>query len=104
MWLKKPHLKDSLLTQVCLLCDQAFCINHKKKKKSVCKINHETYYCNHSAAQNYLYQTYENYERDYKQMMVNETSKNERKVVVEQKENDEKAKMRAAKKNQQTDE
>lgn len=36
-------------------------------------------------------------------MMVDETSRDEREVVVGQKENDEKAKVRAAKKNRQTD-
>lgn len=87
MRLKKPHLKDSLPTQLCLLCDRAFCVDHKGKEEGVCEINHETYYRNHPAAQGYLYRTYEDWKRDYKQMMVDETWGDEKEVVVGQKEN-----------------
>ena len=54
MRLKKLHLKDSLPTQLCLLCDQAFCVDRKGKEEGVCEINHETYYRNHTAAQKYF--------------------------------------------------
>ncbi|PVH70652.1 hypothetical protein DL98DRAFT_521501 [Cadophora sp. DSE1049] len=97
MRLKKPHLKDNPPTQLCLLCDRAFCVDHKGKEEDVCEINHETYYRNHPAAQKYLYRTYEDWESGYKQMMVDETSGDEREVVVGRKENDGKAEVGAAK-------
>jgi hypothetical protein len=87
MRLKKPHLKDNLPTQLCLLCNRAFCVDHKGQEKGVCEINHETYYRNHPAAQEYLYRTYQDWERDYKQMMANEKLGDEREVVGGRREN-----------------
>jgi hypothetical protein len=85
MRLRKPHLKDSLPTKICLLCERAFCVDHKGKEEDVCEINHETYYRNHPAAQEYLYRKYEDWQRDGEDMMVDEMSGDE--VVVGRKEN-----------------
>lgn len=82
MRLKKPHLQDTLPTQICLLCDRAFCVDHKGKEDGVCEINHRTYYHNHPAAQNYLYRTYEDWKKDYTEMMADEMSGNEGEAVV----------------------
>jgi hypothetical protein len=87
MRLRKPHLEDRLPNQLCFLCNRPFCVDHKGEKDGVCEINHKTYYSNHPAAQSYLYRTYEDWERDYKQMLVDEMSGNEREVVGGQKEN-----------------
>jgi hypothetical protein len=77
MRLRKPHLKDTLPTQLCLLCNRAFCVDHKGKEDGVCEINHETYYRNHPAAQEYLYRTYEDWKKDQEQMIIDEMSGNE---------------------------
>jgi hypothetical protein len=82
MRLKNPQLKDTLPTQLCLLCDRAFCVDHKGKEDGVCEINHETYYRNHPAARKHLYRTYEDWQKDNEQMMIDEASDNEGKVVV----------------------
>jgi hypothetical protein len=82
MRLRKPHLKDNLPTQLCLLCNRAFCVDHKGKEDGVCEINHETYYRNHPATQEYLYRTYEDWKEDSEQVMVDEMSGNEGEVVV----------------------
>lgn len=97
MRLRKPYLKDSLPTQLCHLCDRPFCIDHKGKEKGVCEINHETYYRNHPAAQNYLYRTYEDWERDHEQMIIDEMWVDVGEVVVGRKENGGKAEMAPAK-------
>jgi hypothetical protein len=86
MRLRKPHLKDTLPTQLCLLCDRTFCVDHKGKEDGVCEINHETYYRNHPAAQKYLYRTYEDWKGESEQMMIDEMSGNEGEVVVGRKE------------------
>lgn len=70
MRLRKPHLKESLPIKLCLLCDRAFCVDHKGKEEGVCEINHVTYYRNHPAAQEYLYRKYEDWEMDQKRMQV----------------------------------
>jgi hypothetical protein len=75
MRLRKPHLKDNLPTQLCLLCNRAFCVDHKGKEDGVCEINHETYYRNHPAAQECLYRTYEDWKRDSEQVMVDKASR-----------------------------
>ncbi|KAJ5121268.1 uncharacterized protein N7515_009229 [Penicillium bovifimosum] len=83
MRLRKPHLKDNLPTQLCLLCTRAFCVDHKGSEDGVCEIDHETYYRNHPAAQEYLYRTYEDWKKDGEQMMVDEMSGNEAELVVD---------------------
>ncbi|RMJ26579.1 hypothetical protein PHISP_02571 [Aspergillus sp. HF37] len=88
MRLRKPHLKDNPPTQLCLLCDRAFCVDHKGKEEGVCEIDHETYYRNHPAAQEYLYRTYDDWKKDHEQMMVDEMSENEREAMVGRKENE----------------
>jgi hypothetical protein len=80
--LKKPYLKDRLPNQLCHLCDQAFCINHKRKEEGVCEINHETYYKNHPGAQYNIYRMYKEWKRDYKEIKLEETSSNKREIVV----------------------
>ena len=80
MRLRKPHLKDNLPTQLCVLCSRAFCIDHKGKEDGVCEINHETYYRHHPEAQGYLYRTYEDWKKDGEQVMVDEME-NEGEVV-----------------------
>lgn len=77
MRLRKPHLKDNLPTQLYLLCDRAFCVDHKGKEEDVCEINHEIYYCNHPAAQEYLHRTYEDWKKDNEQVTNDEMSGNE---------------------------
>jgi hypothetical protein len=81
MRLRKLHLEDNLPTQICLLCDRAFCVDHKGKEEGVCEINHETYYRNHPANQKYLYRKYEDWKKDYIQMMIDEASGDEKEVV-----------------------
>ncbi|KAH7193880.1 uncharacterized protein B0J16DRAFT_86859 [Fusarium flagelliforme] len=74
MRLRKPHLKDNLPNQLCLLCNRAFCVDHKGKQERVCEINHESYYLNHPGDQKYLYRRYEDWKKDNDQKMVDETS------------------------------
>ena len=81
MWLRNPQLNDKLPNQLCLLCNRAFCVDHKGKEDGVCEINHETYYRNHPAAQRHLYRTYEDWKKDNEQVMVDEMSENEGEVV-----------------------
>jgi hypothetical protein len=88
MRLRKPYLIDKLPTQLCLLCNRAFCVDHKGKEDGVCEINHETYYRNHPAAQEYLYRTYEDWKKDSEQVMVDEMSGNEGEVEVGKTENE----------------
>jgi hypothetical protein len=97
MRLRKPHLKDNLPTQLCLLCNRAFCVDHKGKQEGVCEINHETYYRNHPGDQKYLYRRYEDWKKDYDQKMVDETSGDDGEMVVERKENSRKAEVEAGK-------
>ena len=97
MRLRKPHLKDNLPTHLCLLCDRPFCVDHKGKQEGVCEINHETYYRNHPAEQKSLYRTYEDWEKDYEQMMVDEASGDDREVVVGRKKTGGKAEVEAGK-------
>lgn len=77
MRMRKPHLKDKLPIQRCVLCDRPFCVDHKGKEYGVCEINHDTYYRNHPTLQKYLYRTYEDWKKDSEQMMVDEMSENE---------------------------
>lgn len=86
MRLRKPHLKDTLQTQLCLLCNQAFCLDHRGKENGVCEINHETYYRNHPAAQGYLYRTYEDWKKEHEQIMIDEVSGDDGEMVVGRKE------------------
>lgn len=88
MRLRKPHLKDTLPTQICLLCDRAFCVDHKGKEDGVCEINHETYYRNHPAAQSYLYRTYEDWKKDYGWVIIDDILGNEGEVVEGREESD----------------
>jgi hypothetical protein len=98
MRLRKPDLKDNLPTLLCLLCNRPFCVDHKGEKDGVCEINHETYYRKHPAAQKYLHRTYEDYERDYEEMMIDEMSGDERKAMARRrKENGGKAEVGAVK-------
>lgn len=71
---RKPHLKDNGPRQLCLLCNRYFCADHKGNKEGVCEINHETYYRNHPEMQRHLYATYEDFKRDYDEMMAAEAS------------------------------
>lgn len=74
MRLRKPHLEDTLPTQLCLLCNRAFCVDHKGKQEGVCEINHETYYLKHPKDQEYLYRSYEDWKKDYDQKILDEMS------------------------------
>ena len=86
MRLRKPHLQDNLPNQLCVLCNRAFCVDHKGNEDGVCEINHETYYRNHPDAQAYLYRTYEDWKKDYEQLMIDEMSGNEGETGVGKKE------------------
>jgi hypothetical protein len=77
MRLRKPDLKGKLPNQLCLLCDRPFCVDHKGKEDGTCEINHETYYRNHPALQGHIYRTYEDWEKDYEQMTIDEASGDE---------------------------
>ena len=90
MRLRKPYLKDTLPTKLCLLCDRPFCVDHKGKQEGVCEINHVAYYRNHPAKQTYLYRTYEDWKKDYDEAMA-EGSGDDGEVVVERNENSLKA-------------
>ncbi|CDM30538.1 unnamed protein product [Penicillium roqueforti FM164] len=74
MRLRKPHLKDNLPTQLCLLCNRAFCIDHEGKEDGVCEINHETYYRNHPDKQEYLFRTYGEWEKECEKMKADDMS------------------------------
>ncbi len=82
MRLRKPQLKDTLPTKLCLLCDRAFCVDHKGKQEGVCEINHETYYRNHPADQKYLYRRYEDWKKDHDEAMADEASGDDGEVEV----------------------
>lgn len=99
MRLRKPHLEDNLPNQLCLLCNRAFCVDHKGKHEGVCEINHETYYRNHPADQKYLYRSYEDWKKDYDQVMVDKTLGDDGEVVVVGKENGGKAEIEVGKDN-----
>lgn len=81
MRLRKPHLQDNLPTQLCILCNRAFCVDHKGKEDGVCEVNHETYYRNHPQAQGHLYRNYEDWKKD-EQRIIDEESGDEGKGVV----------------------
>ncbi|KAL4876209.1 hypothetical protein BJY04DRAFT_200356 [Aspergillus karnatakaensis] len=72
MRLRKPHLKDTLPIQLCVLCNRHFCVDHKGKEDGVCEINHETYYHKHRGIQKYLYRTYEDWKNDHDQRVIDE--------------------------------
>ena len=74
MRMRKPHLKDKLPIQRCVLCDRPFCVDHKGKQEGVCEINHEAYYRNHPGDQKYLYRSYEDWKKDYDQKLIDEAS------------------------------
>jgi hypothetical protein len=56
---RKTHLKDNLPNKTRLLCNRAFCVDHKETEEGVCEINHESYYRNHPGDQKILYRMYE---------------------------------------------
>jgi hypothetical protein len=97
MRLRKPHLEDNLPNQLCVLCNRAFCVDHKGKEEGVCEINHETYYRNHPDLQENLYRTYEDWKKDYEELMAYEAWGDEREEVVGEKENGGKAEVGAGK-------
>ncbi|KAL3473604.1 hypothetical protein BJX99DRAFT_233193 [Aspergillus californicus] len=77
---RKPYLRDKLPTQLCVLCNRSFCVDHKGKEDGVCEINHLSYYRNHPAAQGHLYRTYGEWLKDHEQM-IDECSEKEEAVV-----------------------
>ncbi|KAL4971366.1 hypothetical protein BDW66DRAFT_146269 [Aspergillus desertorum] len=74
MRLRKPQLKDTPPVQICHLCDRFFCADHKGTQEGVCEINHETYYRNHPELHKFIYRTYEDWKKDYEEMMRDEMS------------------------------
>ncbi|KAL7808737.1 hypothetical protein V8C44DRAFT_335230 [Trichoderma aethiopicum] len=77
MRVRKPHLQDKPPVMLCLLCDRPFCDEHKGKQYGVCEVNHVTYYRNHPERRNEIYRTYDDWKKDYDEMMLGEMSADE---------------------------
>lgn len=72
MRLRKPYLKDTLPTQLCVLCNRYYCVDHKGIEDGVCEINHATYYEKHPALRNHIYRTYGAWEVCHKHVTTEE--------------------------------